>query len=77
MFALWSEATIALSTPLSSSCLTRTFFVGLLFSFFMMYIIRIFLGESRVWRKKVYLFYVDKSGENLWITFLKKDGKIS
>ena len=39
MFALCSDATIALSTPLSSSILTRAFFVGLLFSFFILYII--------------------------------------
>ena len=41
MFALCREAMIALSTPLSSSCLTSAFFVGLLFSFFMCIIIRI------------------------------------
>ncbi len=42
MFALCREAMIALSTPLSSSILTSAFFVGLLFSFFMCIIIRIF-----------------------------------
>ena len=41
MFALCREATIVFSTPLSSSCLTRAFFVGLLFSFFMISIIGI------------------------------------
>ena len=47
MFALCREATISFSTPFSSSILTRAFFVGLLFSFFMISIIGIFRGESR------------------------------